>query len=157
MYSSLSQLITQADFPEQQYWHRQTFKTNDVIIREGDTDKHIYLIEQGTLIVTCDVDLAEARQIRPGLSTLEPGQVFGEFCLFNDLPRSATVSASTDGQLVVIDAGKLQQYMDAHPETGYEVMKEIYKTVVDRLNKSNKRVENLLAWGLKVHGIDKHL
>ena len=88
---------------------------------------------------------------------LEPGEVFGEFCLFNNLPRTATVTASSNGKLIAIDAIQLQIYMDANPEAGYRVMREIYETIVDRLLLTNKRVENLFAWGLKAHGIEKHL
>jgi len=153
----LAELITKPDFPENDIWHRERFAAKDVIIHEGRTDQRIYLVEQGELSVTSTIDLTESRKVRPGIHTLGSGQIFGEFCLYNDLPRTATVTATQDGQLVVFDARKLQQYMDTHPETGYLVVKDIYSTLVERLHKTNKRVEHLLAWGLKAHQIDEHL
>lgn len=157
MYTFLRQIITESGFPPPRCWQRQDFRTNEVIIREGDRDQRIYLVEAGSLMVTSDIELDESRKVKPGIYTLDAGQVFGEFCLFNDQPRSATVTATSDGRLIAIDAGQLQLFMDAHPDAGYRIMKEIYQTVVERLHLTNKRVENLFAWGLKAHGIDKHL
>lgn len=154
MQTVLAQLLSKPDFPEHDIWQRESFTAKDVIIQEGGLDQRIYLVEQGELSVTSTVDLADNRKVRPGIHTLQPGQIFGEFCLYNDLPRTATVTATQDGQLIVFDALKLQQYLDQHPETGYQVLKEIYSSVVTRLHKTNKRVEHLLAWGLKAHQID---
>lgn len=154
---SLAALIGRPDFPERDIWWRQSFSANDTIIREGERDHRIYLVEAGELSVTGSVELDGRRRVRPGIYTLRSGQMFGELCLFNDLPRTATVTATSDGELVVIDALGLQAYLDAHPALGYRVLRDIHDTLVERLSKSNKRVEHLFAWGLKAHGIDQHL
>lgn len=154
---ALFDLIRRPDFTEPDMWSRRDFGTKDVIIREGSKDHQIYLVEAGELAVTSTVDLDENRKVRPGIYTLGPGQIFGEFCLFNDLPRTATVTANTDGRLITIDAFKLQGYLDQHPAIGYRVLRELYSALVERLDKTNKRVSHLLAWGLKAHGIDQHL
>lgn len=154
---ALFELIRHPDFSQPEQWSRQGFHAKDVIIREGDHDHRIYLVERGELAVTSNVALDDNRRVRPGIYTLGPGQIFGEFCLFNDLARTATVTASSDGELIAIDALQLQRFLDDHPELGYRVLRELYSALVVRLDKTNKRVSHLLAWGLKAHGIDQHL
>ena len=67
VYTFLRQIITQADFPEPQCWHRHSFASNDVIIHEGDEDHYIYLVEKGSLMVTSNIELDESvvQDVRP--------------------------------------------------------------------------------------------
>lgn len=156
MSTTLSQILQAPGFPAD-IWERRPVAPNDRLIRVGDNDHRIYLIEQGEFSVSSLVELDGTRQVRPGISTLGPGQVVGEFCLFNTLPRTATVTATTAGQVVAIDAVALQAYLDQHPDIGYRVLKELNQALVGHLYKSNKRVDHLYAWGLKAHNIDQHL
>ncbi len=47
--------------------------------------------------------------------------------------------------------------LERHPDVGYAFLKTLFYVLSERLGKANQRVEHLFAWGLKVHGIDKHL
>jgi len=72
----------------------------DVVIRQGDAADRFYVIESGTVVVT---------QAEPGGTTKELRQmgadeVFGELGLLSGAPRSATVTAATDGLLLALDA-----------------------------------------------------
>ena len=82
--------------------------------------------------------------------------MFGELCLFDKQPRSATVEGLKPGQLIEIDANRLNQWMDRHPALGLKTLREFYGELISRLRTTNQRVESLLAWGLRAHGIDKH-
>ena len=69
----------------------------------------------------------------------------------------ATINAVTDGSMLELDGLRLSIFLDAHPILGYLFYKNIFEVFVTRLNKANQRVEHLMAWGLKVHEIDKYL
>lgn len=157
MTNALAQLITRPDFPEGDAWTRRRVEAQTAVIREGDRDCRIYLVEQGTLQVVSSLELDGQRRVKPGIYNLEPGEIFGEFCLFHDQARTASVIAATDCRLVVIDGTHLRHYMEAHPETGYRLLWEMYTALIDRLCLSNKRVQQLFAWGLKAHQIEEHL
>ncbi|MFC1684964.1 Crp/Fnr family transcriptional regulator [Pseudomonadota bacterium] len=157
MISSIKEIIENSDFPEGTVWKRRSFQSHEAIVQEGDDGQTLFLITAGTLRVTASVIIEEDRRVQPGLCDLSAGDLFGELCLFGNHPRSASVVAVTDGELIEIDAKQLRTYMDANPETGYLILKELFDTITQRLNKANKRAEQLFSWGLKAHGIHKHL
>lgn len=153
----LAEILQDADFAEGKAWYRCDFSAGEVIVREGDEDRRMFLIEKGSLRVVGRVELEDQRAIQPGLCDLYAGDMFGELTLFEPHPRTASVTAIDDGQLVVIDCMELSLYLEQRPEVGYALLKSLFNVLIDRLSKANQRVEHLFAWGLKVHGIDKHL
>ena len=157
MIDILKEIIRDPEFPEGLAWRRYRFKPNQLIVREGEEGDSLYLVEQGELRVTGRVEVEDNRYVQPGICDLQTGDLFGEFCLFQSNPRTASVTALTNGQLLEIDGNRLAHYLDEHPETGYLVLKALFLTLNDRLGRANQRVENLFAWGLKAHGIDQYL
>lgn len=153
----LSKIILEPDFPEHQAWNRRTFSEKEVIVHAGDTERKIYLIEAGKLRVTGRVELEDNKHVQPGLNDLGPGDLFGEVTLFDERPRTASVTALTEGELLEIDCEQLIEYMDRHRDTGYELIKSMFQVLVERFGKASERVEYFFAWGLKARGIDKHL
>ena len=136
---------------------RRFYKTNDTVISEGSIGRNLYLIEKGKVRVSGRVQLEDRRHIQPGLCDLTTDDVFGELSLFEEAPRSASVSAVEDSELLEFRADALAAYFDRHPEKGYVVLKTLFGILTHRLRQADRRLESLFAWGLKVHGIDKHL
>jgi CRP-like cAMP-binding protein len=153
----LVRLLLDKRFAEGQYWQRRHIKALDYIIREGERGKDVYVILDGSVRVLGNVQLDNDKSMRPGISDLHTGAVFGELSLFEDAPRTASVQAIEDSELAVIDGEKLLQFMEDNPETGYQVLLEFMGTQAGRLRMANKRVASLLAWGMKGHAIDSKL
>ena len=65
-----------------------------VVIREGDAGDRWYLVRDGRFTVTQD-----GRRLRE----LGTGDAFGEIALLRDIPRTATVEATTGGMLWALD------------------------------------------------------
>lgn len=157
MHSLLFKLLENPDFDEGVYWHRDRVGANEVVFYEGTQERDIYLILSGKVRIVGKVEIDEQRRIKPGFGELSQGDVFGELALFDDEPRSATVTAISDIELAVIDGVALLRFLDDHPEIGYPVIKELISTLVLRMRKANQKIFSLFAWGLKTHGIDEHL
>lgn len=131
--------------------------TNEVIVRKGERDRHLYLIESGRVRVYARVGIDGERHIQPGLVDLGPGAVFGEFNLFESAPRSASVVAIEDSVLLQIDGSRLDTFFQMHPDLGLIVLRDLYQILIQRLRKADERIEGLFAWGLRAHGIEQHL
>jgi MFS family permease len=72
----------------------------DVVIREGDPADHFYVIADGSFVVMQrDPESPAERRLR----TLGADDVFGEIGLLTARPRTATVTAETDGTLLVLN------------------------------------------------------
>ncbi|MFI3187322.1 MAG: cyclic nucleotide-binding domain-containing protein [Methylococcaceae bacterium] len=154
---ALKNIIDAPEFTEGTAWVRRHFQANETIVKEGEAGKSLFFIEEGILRVSVHVELDEHRGIQPGIGDLKQGSIFGETCLYQSRPRTASVVAISDGCLLEIDGEKLSVYLDAHPIHGYFFYKRLYEVIFDRLNSANHTIESLLAWGLKAHGLDTHL
>jgi NADH dehydrogenase len=75
---------------------RQHFEPGDIVFRQGDLGDNVYVIQSGE----CEV-------LRGGaiLTTLTPGEYFGEMALLSDKTRNATVRARTAVDVVLIAKG----------------------------------------------------
>ena len=157
MNNTLRDILDDPHFPEGSAWKRRCFKHNEVIVEEGQEGSSLFLIEQGVLRVAGNIELEQHKHIQPGIWELKEGEIFGEIALYESQLRTATVRAVSEGCLVEINGNKLAIYLDAHPSQGYLFYKDLFEILISRLNRANHRVNDLFAWGLKVHGIEQHL
>ena len=74
---------------------------SQAVVTEGEPADRFYIIESGTFQVSqADGQAPDGRRL---IRTLGPDDVFGELGLLNGAPRSATVTAETDGVLLALD------------------------------------------------------
>ncbi|MFI3156005.1 MAG: cyclic nucleotide-binding domain-containing protein [Methylococcaceae bacterium] len=149
MENLINEIINDPKFIKGIAWNRWSFYANETIIKEGDVGKSLFFVENGQLRVSVQVELEERRNIKTGLGDLGKGDLFGDTCLHKSSVRTASVIAITDGCLLEINGEKLGAYLDAHPNKGYLFYKKLFEILFSRLNNGNRRIEYLLAWGLK--------
>lgn len=157
MEKALQSLLSHPEFSEGHHWQRQQFGANTTIVEVGEAGSQIYLVLSGRVRVLGDVSLGDDKRIRPGFFDLDAGEVFGELALFDREPRSASVVAVSDCELAVMDGDRLLVFLDAHPDVGYGVLKDLVTALVARLRKTNRKLFSLMAWGLRAHRLDQHL
>jgi CRP-like cAMP-binding protein len=112
----------------------RTFKAGDTIISEGADGNTAFLITSGSV----EVSVGEGAKAK-ALGTLAAGEVFGEMCLIEPGPRSATVKAATDTECVVTSYDEFIASIQENPERAVLFM----KTLVRRLRQMNDRFASL--------------
>ena len=83
-----------------------------VVIRQGDAADRLYFIVDGT----CDVSQTTPAGGPPQhLRTMGPDELFGEIGLLTGAPRSATVTATTDADLLTLDGSDFLALVGSGP------------------------------------------
>jgi MFS family permease len=84
-----------------------------VVIREGDSSDRFYIIESGRFGVD---QLDPGTRLQRRLRVMGPDEVFGELGLMHNAPRSATVTAETDGRLLALDGPDFLELLNVGPD-----------------------------------------
>jgi putative peptide zinc metalloprotease protein len=75
------------------------YNTGETIINQGDVGNTFYVIKEGHFSVQVKSETGEEKIV----GRLGPGEYFGEIALLLDVPRTATVRATTPGELFALD------------------------------------------------------
>ena len=108
------------------------FQAGDTIIAEGADGDTAFLIVTGSV----EVMIGHGKKART-LGVLKPGEVFGEMCLIEPGPRSATVKAETDVECLAMTYEELIKAIDEQPDRASTFM----KALVRRLRRMNELME----------------
>lgn len=98
----------------------RTYEDGDVIVFEGDLDKEMFIIQEGSVRITKKVSGEEVQ-----LATLDRGDFFGEMSLLEALPRSATVHAVGLAKLQVIQPGGFLLKIRRDPTFAFEMLQHM--------------------------------
>lgn len=105
------------------------------VLHAGDRTDFVYFILSGVLKVL--VSDEEGREVI--LSSLGPGEFFGEMGVLDDNPRSATVVANTPCELIVISKADFKRCLAEN----FDVSLYIMRSLVKRLRSADRKIENL--------------
>jgi Na+/melibiose symporter-like transporter len=87
---------------------RQPVPADTAIVRQGEDGNHYFVIADGEFSVTKDGE---------NVNHLASGRSFGEIALLRDVPRTSTVTALTDAELLVIDRDDFLEAVTGHPRS----------------------------------------
>lgn len=105
------------------------------VFRQGDPGGSMYVIRAGKVRV-----LKEANGRRRMVTTLGPGDFFGEMAVMTGKPRSATVEVLEDAELLRVPADKLQEMVVDSGEVGIRLVRHL----AERLDEANRFIDVLL-------------
>lgn len=101
----------------------ERYEQGAVVFRRGDPADALYLVQAG------QVDVLAGGTEEP-VASLGPGGFFGEVGLVLGEPRSATLRAATDAELLVLDRADLDALLAKHPTVGLELSRELSRRLV---------------------------
>lgn len=102
---------------------------NSIIIHEGEFGQQAYLIQSGEVSVFLKKDDTELEVAR-----LSAGQIFGEMAFIFDGPRTASVKATADCNLIVISRAQFEDKLKESDPTIRAIVHMLSKRIVDSNN-----------------------
>jgi CRP-like cAMP-binding protein len=110
------------------------------IVAEGDEGRSMFVVQSGELLVSRQGH--EGRVIR--MTTLGPGDFFGEMTLIEMQNRSATVIAESPTVLYELTARNLYTFYKADIHAYVLVMQNINRELCRRLRRADGRIAELM-------------
>ena len=114
-----------------QYLSRHEMRAGELLIRQGESDRAMYLLEQGSL----QVYMTGAP---PGMriAILRPGSVAGELSLFVDGVRGANVETMTPCIVWVLRGPRVEELAQRVPALALEVLRAAGAVMAVRMRAS---------------------
>jgi CRP-like cAMP-binding protein len=99
---------------------RLEFLDGDEVCRQGDVGDAAYIILEGEADVLVDAPGGALK-----VATVRKNDIIGEIAILCDVPRTATVTASTDLTTLKVSKDNFFQLIAQFPQMGIEVMHEL--------------------------------
>ncbi len=96
-----------------------TLKRGEVLFEQGDEGDALYAILSGAL----EVSFLAMSGRKLSLDLMRPGEVFGEIALFDSGPRTATVLAAEDSQVLRVRRRDVMQQIKIHPDLAVDLIR----------------------------------
>lgn len=109
------------------YTTRQHCLAGDVLMRTGDRERNLYMLLSGTLEVLLG-DWERDKKLRQ-VATRGPGSVLGEQSFIDGQPRSATVAALGDCEVLVLSPKQLKKMQQKDPALAAALLHDISRVL----------------------------
>jgi CRP-like cAMP-binding protein len=120
----------------------------DVLVAEGTSDNHLYILLQGALGVVRNAGKADAVT----LFTLTAGDLVGELSFLDATPHYASLVAMGPSRVFGLERERLESLLESHPEVVYRVMRAIVRTTHQIQRRLSMQSVELTNYIYKQHG-----
>lgn len=120
----------------------QKLATNEVLFRRGDQGDSLYIIDEGRIKIVRE----EGQGGEVILNHCGPGEAIGEMSLFDQEPRSATVVAVTDSQVLQLKREAFFELIDQRPDVSLVLL----QSLSSRLRFASTYIQKAIEWSKKI-------
>jgi CRP-like cAMP-binding protein len=110
------------------YTQTYRFVAGETLMRQGDTERALYLVLAGVFEVLVPQGASMRRR-----ASIETGSVIGEQAFFDTRPRSATIKAASSGEVARLDFDTFEIFAAREPRLAYAVLLDLGRIVSLRL------------------------
>ena len=107
----------------------------EVICKQGENGRSMYVVRSGEVVVCRDNNGKRTKMVRLGT-----GEAFGEMCLVEIQPRSATVIAEVPTRLLALTQKSLMQLYGKDMPTYTLILGNIARELSRRLRRADQRL-----------------
>lgn len=112
-----------------QHAKEDVFPAGEIICREGESTDAMFFIEEGQITVMKNYGSPNPLT----LATLGQGECFGEMCVLDAQPRSATAKATTQATIVTVSSTAFFRLYQSAPDQYCMVLLNIIRELSRRL------------------------
>jgi serine/threonine protein phosphatase PrpC/CRP-like cAMP-binding protein len=109
----------------------QSYKADDVIIKEGDKGEELFIVLEGRVRVLRGEEM---------LTELGQGEHFGEMALIRAVPRSATVKSDGPSDLLVMRRADFFNILRQEHEVAVKILWQFLGSLADRLDQTSSEL-----------------
>ena len=114
----------------------RSLRRGTVLFHEGDAGDELYIVSTGKLKI--GRESSDGRENL--LSVVGPGEIIGELSLFDPGPRSSSVTAVSQSELLSLKHEDLTTWLKDRPQAGLNLL----KALAQRLRRTNETVGDLV-------------
>jgi chorismate mutase len=114
---------------EQASFYLRYLATGDMLLKEGEKAEYVYILKVGELQA---FNFIAGKKVI--LGKIEPGEFVGEMAFINNEPRSASIEALSDSQLIEVPIDTVDKILYKRPSWS----KALMQTLSKRLKTANK-------------------
>ena len=123
-------------------------RQGEVLVREGETDDHLYVVTSGALGVV----KAAGTENELTLNVMRPGDVVGELSFLDGATRFASLVAVAESRVLGLSRGDLESLLERDPHLVYRIMRAIVRVVHDIQRRLSMQTVELTNYLYKTHG-----
>jgi len=106
------------------------------LVQAGEQDRALYLLTEGTVGVRLPRD-------EGAFKTIDAPSVLGELAFFDGRPRSATLDAVTDVEVVRLDVAAFESLLEHAPELAHTMLLDLARILALRLRIASEVIADL--------------
>jgi CRP-like cAMP-binding protein len=120
----------------------QKLAKDQILFHRGDKGDSLFIIDEGRIKIVRE----DAQGGELVLNYCEPGEAIGEMSLFDKEPRSASVIAVTDSELLELKRDAFFELLDQRPDVSLVLL----QSLSSRLRFASTYIQKAIEWSKKI-------
>jgi diguanylate cyclase (GGDEF)-like protein len=125
------------------FLERMRVKKGEVVFKEGDSGEDMFVLLTGAL----GASKSQSDGTQRKMFDIAPGDFFGEMSIIAHEPRSATLTAREEAEVMVLQGIDFYRIIFEHPMIGVKLLRAISAVQNQWLDQSSKHFSDLMRWG----------
>ena len=125
------------------FMERRVIKKKETIFNEGDLGEDMFILLSGGL----SASKKQSDGTQRWMFDIVPGNFLGEMSIIANEPRSATIVAKDESELMVLQGIDFYRIVFDHPMIGIKMLNSIGAVQNGWLNQNSKYLRDLIQWG----------
>ena len=112
------------------------FSQGETLVEKGELSRELFVLTQGSIVV--DIPQKGAGNLDLSV-TISAGNIVGEQAFIDGLPRSQTLRAKEDGEMMVMSYKSFEYFIAQEPQLGREFIIDVARILSKRLRSTTQK------------------